>query len=79
MGSQVFLLTSRARGAKTQRVLLRRLRIHVILSVIWLLWSLVAQIFLVCTSTIKMVSFLPQMQVILYAIINSKTLSKIFH
>ncbi|KAK4018762.1 uncharacterized protein LOC116917802 isoform X1 [Daphnia magna] len=63
---KVFLLTSRARGAKTQRVLLRRLRIHVILSVIWLLWSLVAQIFLVCTSTIKMVSFLPQMSYVVH-------------
>jgi hypothetical protein len=64
---QVFLLTSRSRGAMTQRVLLRRLRTHVILSVIWLLWSLVAQIFLVCTSPIKTVSFLPQMQVVFYS------------
>ena len=67
MDLQVFLLTSRSRGAMTQRVLLRRLRTHVILSVIWLLWSLVAQIFLVCTSPIKTVSFLPQMQVVLYS------------
>lgn len=67
MHLQVFLLTSRSRGAMTQRVLLRRLRTHVILSVIWLLWSLVAQIFLVCTSPIKTVSFLPQMQVVLYS------------
>ncbi|XP_046636007.1 uncharacterized protein LOC124314721 isoform X2 [Daphnia pulicaria] len=58
---KVFLLTSRSRGATTQRVLLRRLRTHVILSVVWLLWSLIAQIFLVCTSPIKTVWFLPQM------------------
>ncbi|EFX72152.1 hypothetical protein DAPPUDRAFT_111071 [Daphnia pulex] len=32
---KVFLLTSRSRGATTQRVLLRRLRTHVILSVVW--------------------------------------------
>nr|CAH0106163.1 unnamed protein product [Daphnia galeata] len=68
---KVFLLTSRSRGAMTQRVLLRRLRTHVILSVIWLLWSLVAQIFLVCTSPIKTVSFLPQMQVVLSNIVRN--------
>lgn len=60
---QVFLLTSRSRGAMTQRVLLRRLRTHVILSVIWLLWSILTQVFLVSTSFARVVSFLPEMQV----------------
>ncbi len=61
---KVFLLTSRFRGALTQRVLLRRLRAHVILSVIWLLWSLFTQLFLISTNSPRIVSFLPPMQVL---------------
>jgi len=58
---KVFLLTSRSRGALTQRILLRRLRIHVILSVIWLLMSLTFQLFIVSVVTSRMTSFLPSM------------------
>ncbi len=53
----------------TQRILLRRLRTHVILSVVWLLWSLIIQVFLVSTSSARIVSFLPQMQVLIYQIL----------